>query len=76
MNSYILNEVPEVNGEHKIHTMECSFLPTFEYRIPLGVFEGCEEAFKEAKKTVSSVTCCEYCCFETRKPGGKTPCCS
>jgi hypothetical protein len=55
------------DGEHEVHTGNCSFLPKTENRTYLGIFTDCKEAIVEAKKIYKKVDGCYYCCEKCHK---------
>lgn len=58
---YYVNKNAQANGDHEVHTKECSYLPEAENRIYLGVFDDCWDALKEARKHYDQVDGCYYC---------------
>lgn len=62
--SYYVNRQAQSNGDHEVHESGCTYLPTVENRIFLGVFVSCREAVMEARKHYSQVNGCYYCCPE------------
>ena len=64
---YYVNKNEQDNGDHEVHTSECSFLPEKENRIYLGNFDSCKEAVKEAKDYYDDVDGCYFCCNECHK---------
>lgn len=58
---YYVNKNAQPNGDHEVHTAECSFLPSEDNRIYLGVFSDCYGAVREAKKYFPRSNGCYYC---------------
>lgn len=67
MKDYYVNKNAQSNGDHEVHTSDCSHLPDYYNRQYLGYFTGCKEAIKEAKNHYSDVDGCFYCCYECHK---------
>lgn len=64
MKKYYVNDNTQSNGDHEVHDEDCSFLPLVQNRTYLGIFSGCRDAVKEAKKKHSQVNGCFYCSKE------------
>lgn len=64
MMKYYVNKNAQANGDHEVHTANCSFLPKSENRLYLGEFNNCKDAIREAKKYFSQVNGCYYCSKE------------
>ena len=62
MEFYYVNKNAQPNGDHEVHVSNCSYLPSFENRMYLGLFSFCSEAVREAKKTYPQADGCYYCC--------------
>ena len=62
MKKYYVNMNAQSNGDHEVHTEDCSWLPNSENRLYLGYFSNCADAVKEARKHYSKVDGCAYCC--------------
>ena len=62
MNFYYVNDNAQNNGDHEVHTDQCSFLPAAANRTYLGYFTNCKQAVGEARKKHSQVNGCYYCC--------------
>lgn len=61
---YFLNKNTQRNGDHEVHTEDCSYIPEPVNRIFLGTFETCYEAVIEAKMKYPQYTRingCYYC---------------
>lgn len=58
---YYINNNAQANGDHEVHTSDCSFLPGVENRVYLGSFTTCSDAVKEAKKHYPQSNGCYYC---------------
>ena len=64
MKNYFLNKNAQSNGDHEVHTEDCSYIPDPGNRIFLGTFESCHEAVKEAMRKYPQYTRingCYYC---------------
>lgn len=61
MARYYVNEQPQSNGDHEVHTESCSFLPDLRNRKYLGTFSNCHAAVREAKKHYTQVNGCYWC---------------
>lgn len=59
---YYVNKNAQSNGDHEVHTKDCSWLPIADNRIYLGDFSSCHTAVSEAKKYYDDVDGCYYCC--------------
>lgn len=64
MKNYYVNKLPQSNGDHEVHTGDCTYLPNSDNRKYLGLFLNCKEAVTEAKKTYSKSNGCYYCSKE------------
>lgn len=62
MPSYYVNDRAQANGDHEVHTEQCTYLPT--YRTYLGNFSRCQEAVVEARKKYRQSNGCYYCSRE------------
>ncbi|HEX2050795.1 MAG TPA: hypothetical protein VHJ34_09220 [Actinomycetota bacterium] len=58
---YYVNTQAQANGDHEVHTAECSYLPHRANRVLLGDFANCSAAISEARKYYTSVNGCYYC---------------
>lgn len=58
---YYVNENAQANGDHEVHTKDCSWLPDVNNRIYLGDFTNCKDAVKAAKKHFTKSNGCFYC---------------
>jgi hypothetical protein len=56
---YNVNNRAQSNGDHEVHTENCTFLPSDKKY--LGEFSNCTEAVKEAKKTYTKSNGCKTC---------------
>lgn len=61
MKKYYVNKKSQPNGDHEVHTIDCSFLPSPENRLYLGEFSNCKDAVAEAKKTYHQTNGCYFC---------------
>ena len=46
---YYVNQNPQPNGDHEVHTATCSFLPLEHNRSYLGNFDTCGPAVREGE---------------------------
>lgn len=61
MAKYYVNKNAQANGDHEVHTLDCSFMPEQANRLYLGEFSSCVSAVREAKKTYPKANGCYYC---------------
>jgi hypothetical protein len=61
---YYVNKNAQANGDHEVHTSNCSWLPEPQNRQYLGDFYSCQQAVAEAKKYYWQSNGCKYCCPE------------
>ena len=59
MARYSVNNNTQSNGDHEVHELGCSFMPT-DNRTYLGEFSSCRPAVTEAKKHHNQVNGCHY----------------
>ena len=64
MAQYYVNKEAQVNGDHEVHTSDCSYLPTAENRQYLGTFSDCGDAVQEARRYYTQANGCYYCSTE------------
>lgn len=60
MARYYVNNNQQRNGDHEVHELGCSFMPT-ENRTYLGELQNCASAVYEARKHHRQVNGCFYC---------------
>ncbi|PTU29143.1 hypothetical protein CJD38_17495 [Stenotrophobium rhamnosiphilum] len=67
MPGFIINRNAQPNGDHEVHNVStgCSFMPSAESQINLGVYSACHEAVSNAKQQWPShrINGCYYCCY-------------
>jgi hypothetical protein len=63
MNFYYVNDNAQSNGDHEVHTDQCSYLPQPSNRTYLGYFTTCGEAVAEARKKHPQSNGCYFCSF-------------
>lgn len=67
MPKFIINKNSQQNGDHEIHnaTNGCSYMPSPENQIDLGVHATCYEAVVLAKQKwpKNRINGCYYCCY-------------
>lgn len=61
MASYYVNKNAQDNGDHEVHTSDCSWLPAVENRQYLGVFSNCRDAVAEARRHYRQCNGCYHC---------------
>ncbi|AWK83840.1 hypothetical protein BST98_17695 [Photobacterium damselae] len=61
MTHYYVNKNAQANGDHEVHSANCTRLPLEHNRDYLGDFVTCSKAVTEAKKTYSKANGCYYC---------------
>jgi hypothetical protein len=61
MKKYYVNKNAQANGDHEVHTANCSYLPAAENRIYLGEFSSCRGAINAARNRFTRVNGCYYC---------------
>ncbi|AWG24235.1 hypothetical protein [Flavobacterium kingsejongi] len=62
MKNYYVNTKAQSNGDHEVHTEDCSYLPSTANQKSLGKFSNCKDAVTEAKKTYTQSNGCKTCC--------------
>jgi len=63
MTIYYVNRNQQTNGDHEVHTANCSRLPLENNRKYLGNFTSCFDAVREAKKYYPQSNGCYYCSY-------------
>ena len=61
MTRYYVNMNAQDNGDHEVHTSDCSYLPDPSNRQDLGLFSNCRDAVQQAKKYYPQSNGCFYC---------------
>lgn len=61
MAQYYVNRNTQLNGDHEVHQLGCSWLPLPENRITLGEHAGCYTAVVAARSYYAQVNGCYYC---------------
>jgi hypothetical protein len=59
MRFYYVNNKAQSNGDHELHKQECAFLST--YKKYLGLFDNCNKAIIESKKTYKNSNSYFWC---------------
>jgi hypothetical protein len=59
MNHYYVNDRAQANGDHEVHTVDCTYLPA--HRTYLGSFMSCHGAVLKARETYTHVNGCAFC---------------
>lgn len=58
---YYVNQNRQPNGDHEVHTYNCTHGPAEHNRTYLGEFASCHPAVREAKRTYPTANGCYYC---------------
>lgn len=58
---YYVNDRPQANGDHEVHTTTCSFIPAPQNRTYLGDHGSCPPAVRAAKQIYPTANGCYYC---------------
>ena len=61
---YYVNKNAQSNGDHEVHKLGCTYMPSEENRLYLGSFTNCFDAVREAKKIYPKSNGCYYCSIE------------
>jgi hypothetical protein len=61
MASYYVNKNEQSNGDHEVHTGDCTYLPAPANRIYLGEFSNCRDAVNAARQFYSRCNGCYFC---------------
>ena len=61
MARYYVNDNEQSNGDHEVHTEECSWLPMVISMKYLGDFTGCRDAVAAAKRVYPKSNGCKWC---------------
>lgn len=64
MIEYFVNKNPKPDGSYEMHREDCSLLPVWFNRIPLGRQPDCKKALEAAKKIYPTANGCYYCAPE------------
>ncbi len=59
---YYVNNNPQPNGDHEVHTSTCQYFPIMYNRTFLGEFESCHDAVREARNHHQKTNGCIHCC--------------
>lgn len=66
MPNFIINRNTQANGDNEVHNTSagCSFMPSTENQIDLGIHTSCSGAVALAKSKWSNnrINGCKYCC--------------
>jgi len=60
---YFVNKNAQDNGDHEVHTQDCSWLPSESNRRYLGEYYSCSDAVREAKKYYTQSNGCYHCSY-------------
>lgn len=64
MPMYYVNKVVQSNGDHEVHELGCSYMPSQQNQLYLGSFSNCHDAVREAKKHYRQSNGCYWCAKE------------
>ena len=66
---YYFNDNTDINGNHEVHTGDCSFLPSALNRTYIGYYTSCSDAIvaAKAKHPYKKFDGCYYCCKPCHK---------
>ncbi len=67
MGIFFVNKKASSNGDHEVHTSECSYMPEEQNQQLLGDFSNCADAVQEARKFYDQVNGCYVCSKECNK---------
>lgn len=59
---YYVTDSSESEGSRTVHTALCHYVNASTRKQYLGVFSGCLEAVREARRIYPNVKGCVYCC--------------
>lgn len=61
---YYYNKNLDKNGNHEVHTSECSYLPAVHNRAMIGYLNDCHSAIQRAKQDTGKTNFdgCYHCC--------------
>jgi hypothetical protein len=64
MNRYLLNKIPQSNGDYEVHKATCYFKPTHYF--DLGYHYNCHDAIRHARAIYSNIRIdgCTHCSRE------------
>ncbi|OOV18630.1 hypothetical protein [Flavobacterium sp. LM4] len=62
MKNYYVNNTPQLNGDHEVHTDDCRYFESIVSKKYLGAFSNCKPAVDEAKITHPKSNGCKTCC--------------
>lgn len=58
---YYVNKNAQDNGDHEVHTLTCSFLPSEANRLYLGDYDTCPPAVRAAVQHFAQANGCYFC---------------
>lgn len=58
---YYVNNIPQINGDHEVHAVDCNYLHLMIAKTYLGEFSTCAEAVMAARKIYLTANGCFYC---------------
>lgn len=64
MKNYYVNQNAQPNGDHEVHTDECSYFKSMISKKSLGSHSNCKSAVTEAQKTYPQSNGCKSCSNE------------
>lgn len=68
-NYYYYNKNTDSNGNHEVHTSNCSYRPNSSNSVLIGYENSCQSAIQQVKNQTgkSNFDGCYYCCNECHK---------
>ncbi len=63
MTRYYVNKNAQANGDHEVHSVRCTRMPSEQNRLYLGEFKTCNPAVREAQKHYHQSNGCYYCSY-------------
>lgn len=69
MKYYYYNKNIDKNGNHEVHSRDCSYLPDIHNRMHIGYAANCSSAIRKAKIDTgkSNFDGCYHCSYECHK---------
>jgi hypothetical protein len=58
---YYVATRPQTNEHHAVHKEDCPFVPDYEKRIYLGIFNSGQDAVREGQKHFPRTKSCPFC---------------
>ena len=61
MTEYVVNDNAQANGDHEVHTKQCTYFPMINSYTYLGSHTSCISAVRKAKEYYSQSNGCALC---------------